>query len=84
MARMESDLAQPHTLSLAEDLLRAGSRILEDLADNGGGLDRATAIDLLAADALITYSLEAAAESCESFDARAGVIMSTVANVRIS
>ena len=84
MARMEEALGQPHALSLTEDLMRAGTRILENLSANEGGRERATAIDLLAADALITYAIEAAAESCESFDARAGAIMSTVANVPIT
>jgi hypothetical protein len=81
---MESALAEPHSLSLTEDLLRAGARILGDLTKSEGGVERSTAIDLLAADALITYAVEAAAEECESFAARSGVIMTTVANVPIS
>jgi hypothetical protein len=81
---MESALAEPHAISLTEDLLRAGARILQDLTKSEGGIERSTAIDLLAADALITYAVEAAAEECESFAARSDVIMTTVANVPIS
>ena len=40
---------------------------------------RATALDLLAADALITYALEAAAEDCESFAARADAMIERLA-----
>ena len=40
---------------------------------------RAAALDLLAADALITYALEAAAEGCESFAAAADAMTARLA-----
>ena len=47
----------------------------------GLGDDRNAAGDLLAADALITYALEAAAEDCASMDAVAGIAMTAMAGL---
>jgi len=84
LARIEAALGDSYGLSLTEEFLSAGARILENLTANGGGTERATALDLLAADALITYAIEAAAENCESFDNQAVAIMSAVARVPIT
>jgi hypothetical protein len=81
---MEAALGESYGLSLTEEFLSAGARILEDLTTNGGGIDRASAIDLLAADAFITYAIEAAAENCESFDNQSAAIMAAVAKVPIT
>jgi hypothetical protein len=43
--------------------------------------NRAAALDLLAADALITYAVEAAAEDCESFATRTGEMISQLCAV---
>ncbi len=70
--------------SVSESFVRAAKSILVRLADSGGAVERATAIDLLAADALITYALEAAAEDCESFAAQSDAAMASLAEISAS
>jgi hypothetical protein len=84
LTRMEAALGDSYGLSLTEEFLSAGARILEGLTANGGGIERTSAIDLLAADAFITYAIEAAAENCESFDGQAEAIVAAVAKVPIN
>jgi hypothetical protein len=81
--RMEAALSDSKGLSLSEEFLSAGARILESLTKNSGGIQRDTAIDLLAADALITYALEAASENCESFDPETRATLAAVAKIPI-
>lgn len=56
--------------SVAETLADAAAAELEDLA--GGSQDRAAAVRLLAADAVLTYAFEAVAEQGGDPDALAG------------
>jgi hypothetical protein len=49
--------------------LAAGERLLASLLDRERA-DRADALDLLTADALVTYAIEAAADQPETLDAR--------------
>lgn len=44
--------------------------------------DRRAALDLLAADALITYAMEYASDDCVSFDAVAGSAMRAICDLR--
>ena len=57
----EYALAEPGDVPLAEALARAGSRALDQVVAHPG--DRSVALDLLAADALITLALLAQAET---------------------
>ena len=54
----------------ADALLDAADAMLRDLVD-AGCATRARALDLLAADALVTYSFEAASERPEMLESRA-------------
>ena len=56
--------------AVAEVCLASGERLLADVAARPSP-GRESALDLLAADALATYALEAAAEAPATFDARA-------------
>lgn len=64
----------------AEVLLEAGERLLRGLlgADH---LTRNAAVDLLTADALVTYAFEAAASEPERIQERARVAMSRLASL---
>jgi hypothetical protein len=56
--------------SLSETLASAAAAILAPLStpdEPEGSRSREVAIDLLAADALVTYAVEAATEECETF-----------------
>jgi len=56
--------------SVSEVLTAAAIRLLErTTAGSAASPARASALDLLAADALLTYALEAAAEDCATFGA---------------
>lgn len=58
-------------------LADAGASILE-LLEKDGCTDRASALDLLAADALFTYALEAAAESQSGVEAASLYVLEKV------
>lgn len=58
-------------------LADAGASILESL-DDEGCTGRASALDLLAADALFTYAFEAAAESQSEVEAASGYVLEKV------
>lgn len=62
----------------AEVYLRAGERLLAELLRDGCA-DRESALDLLAADALVTYAFEAASREPELLDARAQRAMTRIA-----
>ncbi|CAN5353584.1 hypothetical protein BH09GEM1_BH09GEM1_05050 [soil metagenome] len=64
----------------AETLLRASEAIIAELLERDG-TTRDSALDLLAADALMTYAMEAAAEDIRSLDARATGAMSRVSSI---
>lgn len=74
LARMKKaiDLVeQSNERSIDARLIEAASTILDGECDTEAGVQgivtvRAVALDLLAADALITYAMEAAADNCES------------------
>ena len=60
----------PHSNDIPGSLIAAAAAILEETVDQPGNERNGTAaLDLLAADALITYAVEAAAEDCERFAA---------------
>ena len=61
---------------LSAILVGFATDLLTELGD-----DRNAAGDLLAADALITYALEGAAEDCASMDAVAGTAMTAMAGL---
>lgn len=74
--------AEPDTSALpaAEALLRAGERLLANvLAESAAG--REVALDLLAADACVTWAFEAAADEPGSLPARAEQAMSRIAEL---
>jgi hypothetical protein len=65
--------AEWDALPVAEALVCAGERLLADVMAKGEGesRDRVTALDLLAADACVTWAFEAASEDPESLTERA-------------
>ena len=81
IARMEAALSDVAAKSLSDDLIAAATRILRDVAHGEGANDRAAALDLLAADALITYAIEAAAENPTTFAAQTDAMISSVAEI---
>lgn len=75
-------LASSSDMSLSETLAVAGTAILKRLTGpNAATSRRDVAIDLLSADALLTYALEAAAEDCASFAARADAMIARLASL---
>lgn len=77
LAQMLGDIVHDErcdSRNLPEALMTHAATLLSDIGD-----DRAAAIHLLAADALITYAMEAAAESNADFDAFASAAASRVA-----
>ena len=83
-ARLDAALAAQREISgmsLSEVFAAAATGILRELIA-GGVTERAIAIDLLAADALITYALEAAAEECDGFVTRADDMIAQLSEVQ--
>lgn len=78
---MDAALSAQPSKSLSDDLIAAATRILREVAHGEGANDRAAALDLLAADALITYAIEAAAEDPASFAAHTDAMISRVAEI---
>ena len=76
LALLPSELS-PAT-ALPVQLLAAGQRVLLTLLD-GDCASRSAALDLLAADALVTYAFEAAADEPESLDGHARDAMRLIA-----
>ena len=73
-------LAAHSTDDVPETLLRASEAIIGDLLGRGGS-GRDSALDLLAADALMTYALEAAAADIGTLEARASDAMCRVSAI---
>ena len=65
---------------VAPALLEAGQGLLATILGSGS-VQRDAALDLLTADALITYAFEAAADDPSSLDARAAQAMRAIAAV---
>ncbi len=65
---------------VADALLDAGQTLLAAVL-RSGSTQRDAALDLLTADALVTYAFEAAADDPASLDARAGEAMRAIAAV---
>jgi hypothetical protein len=78
VARMEAALGKTNATTQSGALVEAAAKILEDLARHGAN-DRSAAIDLLAADALITYAIEAAIEDVATFPEQTDAMIARVA-----
>ncbi|WP_461411942.1 hypothetical protein [Gemmatimonas sp.] len=74
---ISSSAARP-VAEVTEACLEAGERLLDDLLTSGT-TSRATALDLLAVDALITYAFQAAADDPSRLEARAAHAMARIA-----
>jgi hypothetical protein len=84
-ARIEAELASSlgEDASLATDrLLEAGERMAQLLL-RSGSTSRESALDLLAADALVTYAFEAASEAPADLVARATDAMRRIARAGV-
>ncbi len=68
-------------LSVAEALLRAGESLLAAVLATGEGKGREVALDLLAADACVTWAFEAAADDVGSLGERAVLAMRRIEEV---
>lgn len=82
--RVEEILASlnlPHATPVAESLLRAGEVLLDAVLQASSGDGRGVALDLLAADACVTWAFEAAADAPSSLGARAEAAMQRIAEV---
>jgi hypothetical protein len=80
-ARIGLAMGESLSLDLAhapEALLAAGERVIAELL-RGGSTTRESALDLLTADALVTYAFEAAAESPADLVPRASDAMMRIA-----
>jgi hypothetical protein len=83
-ARVEQVFAADGSLSalpIAEALLRAGDVLLAEVLRPRTGAPRETALDLLAADACVTWAFEAAADEPGTVGARAEAAMRRIAEV---
>ena len=81
--RARIDAALGHDLhadvaDVADTLLAAGERLVRSLLDEEA-TSRGSAIDLLAADALVTYAFEAASERPADLSRRAAAVMARIA-----
>ena len=85
--------ADPAPGTIAERLTMAAFAILTQLGHDEasrpglsgpGGHVSDAALDLLAADALVTYAAEAAADECNSFAATTDAMIARLASIRIS
>ena len=82
-ARLDAILnteAADATTAVAPALLDAGQSLLVTILGSGS-TQRDAALDLLTADALVTYAFEAAADDPSSLDARAAAAMRAIASV---
>lgn len=77
------DLTSSGSKTIAEPLTSAAVAILAEMSGSEDATQaRATALDLLAADALVTYAMEAASEDCASLTATADTTIARIAAVR--
>lgn len=74
---LAQDVSRPAS-DVPEVCLAAGERLLDALLQSGS-TSRATALDLLAVDALVTYAFEAAADDPALIEARATAAMQRIA-----
>lgn len=72
---LEDECADP-----CETLLTAGERLVRDLLERDATA-RESALDLLAADALVTYAFEAASERPDDLTVRAATAMARIATL---
>ena len=82
-ARLDSILnaeTAPPDAAVSPALLDAGHALLATILGSGS-TQRDAALDLLTADALVTYAFEAAADDPASIDARASAAMRAIADV---
>jgi len=68
-------------LSAADALLNAGELLVRTVLGSGADESRAVALDLLAADACVTWAFEAAADEPASLPVRAEAAMQRIAKV---
>lgn len=84
LAARLADLLTPHAArpraEAPEACLEAGERLLDTLLASGS-TSRATALDLLAVDSLVTYAFQAAADSPGQLEERAARAMVRIAAV---
>ena len=81
--RLDTILNAPHAANggeVAPALLDAGKALLAGILQSGS-TQRDAALDLLSADALVTYAFEAAADDPATLDARAADAMRAIAAV---
>lgn len=84
LGRVEEILASlelPASTPVAEALLRAGEVLLDAVLRAASGEGRGVALDLLAADACVTWAFEAAADAPGTLGARAEAAMRRIAEV---
>jgi hypothetical protein len=84
LGRVEEILAGldlPAGSPIAEALLRAGEVLLDAVLQAHAGEGRGVALDLLAADACVTWAFEAAADAPGTLGARAEAAMNRIAAV---
>ena len=85
MSRMELALSKsPPSLPLTDSLIDAATRILGEIARSEHANERPSAFDLLAADALITYAVEAAIEDRSTFTEQTDAMIKRVAEIATS
>ena len=77
--RVTTSLAGPGS-QVPADLVQAAVTLTTPLLGTDGG-GRGAALDLLAADALVTHALLHLAENPEDFDARCGDVMATLSSM---
>lgn len=76
-ALLGGELAAPRA-EISDRCFEAAERLLTTLVDSAG-TSRAAALDLLAADALVTYAFEAGSEDASDFEERARRAMHRIA-----
>lgn len=69
------------TTDIADSLLRAGEYLLERVIAAGSSKDKDVALDLLAADACVTWAFEAAADQPETIVLRAQDAIQRIAGI---
>ena len=82
-ARLDAILnaeGMPANAAVSAALLDAGHALLSTILGSGS-TQRDAALDLLTADALVTYAFEAAADDPDAIDARAAAAMRAIADV---
>jgi hypothetical protein len=81
MSRMEAAFSQSAPGPLSDSLIDAATRLLGEVAYSEGANEREAAFDLLAADALITYAVEAAVENPSTFTENVDAMIKRIAEI---